>query len=110
MKKLFWFLFLLVMVPPCESAWANPFIVCDPQAGVEFYKVTGAVWVPATVPAEADGSIKMDIQSAPVGTSNLNFSACIEDPIWGELCSVTAPFSFTRPGTPAMPSGAKLAP
>ena len=112
MKKLFLFLFLLVVVPPCERVWANPFIVCDPQAGVQSYQVTGAAWVPVSVPAEADGSIKMDIQSAPVGTSNLIFRACAQewDGIPGEVCSEPAPFSFTRRGIPAMSSGARLAP
>lgn len=107
MKKL---LIVLAMVLMASSAWANPFIVCDPQAGVTSYKVTGAAWATGTVPAQADGSIRMDIQGAPVGTSNLNFSACADDPIWGEQCSVTAPFSFTRPGIPAAPTGAKLVP
>ena len=107
MKKL---LIVLAMVLMATQAWANPFIVCDPQATVTHYKVTGAAWVPATVPAQTDGSIKMDISTAPVGTSNLNFSACRDDAIWGEQCSVTAPFSFTRPGTPVAPTGAKLVP
>jgi len=98
------------IVSLAELSWANPFIVCDPQATVTHYKVTGAAWVPSVVPAQPDGSIKMDIQTAPVGTSNLNFSACREDAIWGEQCSVTAPFSFTRPGAPATSTGVKLAP
>ena len=47
---------------------ASPFIVCDPQATVTFYKVTGPAWVPtANVTAQPDGSIKLDIATAPVG-------------------------------------------
>jgi hypothetical protein len=107
MKKI---LFVLAMVLMASQAWANPFIVCDPQTGVTHYKVTGAAWVVSPVTAQADGSIRMDIVSAPVGTSNLNFSACINDPVWGEQCSVTSPFSFTKPGTPATSTGVKLVP
>ena len=112
MRKMLWLIpvvWAAVLLLTWE-AWANPFIVCDPQAGVTSYKVTGAAWVPPTVVAQADGSIKMDIAIAPVGTSNLTFRACIIDPIWGEQCSVTAPFSFTRPGIPTIPGGVKLAP
>jgi hypothetical protein len=107
MKKYLLSICILLMA---STVFANPFIVCDPQATVTHYKVTGATWVSATVPAQTDGSIKMDISIAPVGTSNLNFSACRDDAIWGEQCSVTAPFSFTRPGTPVAPTGAKLVP
>ena len=76
------------------------------------YRVTGAAWVPATVPAQADGSIKMDISTAPIGTSNLNFSACAQewDGVPGEVCSLTAPFSFTRRSAPATSTGVKLVP
>ena len=111
MRKLLWLLPMVwaaVLLLSWE-AWAQPYIVCDPQATITYYKVTGAAWVPATVPAQADGSIKMSITTAPGGTSNLNFSACRDvDPIWGEQCSDTAPFSFSRPAKPATPVGAKL--
>lgn len=110
MNKRYWMIAVLTVLLMVSSAWANPFIVCDPQAGVTHYKVTGAAWVVSPIPAQADGSIKMDVVSAPVGTSNLNFSACRDDGIWGELCSVTAPFSFIRPGTPATSTGVKLVP
>lgn len=100
--------FVLIAVP----VWANPFIVCDPQTGVTHYKVTGAAWVVSPVTAQPDGSIKMDISMAPTGTSNLNFSACATewDGIPGEVCSPTAPFSFTRRGIPATSTGVKLVP
>jgi hypothetical protein len=106
MKKLFLAMALVLVMVGVASA--NPFIVCDPQTGVQYYKVTGAAWVASPVTAQADGSIKMDIVGAPTGTSNLNFSACLNDPVWGELCSVTAPFSFTKPTAPILPAGVKL--
>ena len=107
-KKILILAILLAMVSFSTLAAANPFIVCDPQAGVQYYKVTGASWVVSPVTAQADGSIKMDISAAPTGTSNLNFSACLNDSVWGELCSATAPFSFTKPSAPVTPVGVKL--
>lgn len=107
MKKLFLVIAILLIASP---VWANPFIVCDPQAGVTHYKVAGAAWVSASVPAQTDGSIKMDVANAPVGTSNLTFKACLIDAIWGEQCSASAPFTFTKPGMPNIPVGVKLAP
>jgi hypothetical protein len=110
MRKLVFTFMVMAALSMAVSAQANPFIVCDPQAGVSTYKVTGASWVTSPVVAQPDGSIHMDISTAPVGTSNLNFSACWVDPVWGELCSVTVPFSFTRPGAPVTPKAVKLAP
>jgi len=90
-------------------AVASPFIICDPQTGVQYYKVTGAGWVPVTnVTAQPDGSIKMDIAAATVGTSNLNFVACMTTTEWGEVCSTATPFSFTRPTSPAVPQNLRL--
>ena len=90
-------------------AVASPFIICDPQTGVQYYKVTGAGWVPVTnITAQADGSIKMDIAAATVGTSNLNFVACMTTTEWGEVCSTATPFAFTRPASPAAPANFRL--
>lgn len=91
-----------------SMAMASPFIVCDPQTGVQYYKVTGAGWVASPVTAQPDGSIKMDIATATVGTSNLNFVACMTTTEWGEVCSTATPFSFTRPASPAVPQNFRL--
>jgi hypothetical protein len=94
-------------------AMSNPFVVCDPQAGVQYYKVTGPAWVASPVTAQADGSIKMDIATSPVGTNSLTFAACKGDAIWGEACSATVPFSFVRPAAvvaPTLPANIRLTP
>ncbi len=79
----------------------SPFLVCDPQAGVTSYKLTGPSWVPVTVAAQPDGSIKMDVATATVGSNVLTVAACKTDPIWGELCSSAVNFTFTRPASPS---------
>ena len=93
-----------------SACFAGPFLVCDSQTGVDHYKLTGPAWVPVTVMAQADGSIKMDVSAATVGSNSLTVAACRTDAIWGELCSSTIPFSFTRPSPPTTPVNTKLSP
>jgi hypothetical protein len=98
---------LLVMA---GFSYAAPFMVCDPQATVTTYQLTGPGWVPTNVTAQADGSIKMDVASAVVGITSLTVKACRVDPVWGTQCSAAVPFSFTKPGTPLNPANVVLAP
>lgn len=91
---------------------ANPFIVCDPQAGVQYYKVTGPAWTTTPVTAQADGSIKMDIATSTVGANSLTFAAC-KGNTWEEVCSAFVPFAFTRPVpliAPTTPANIRLTP
>jgi hypothetical protein len=39
----------------------SPFLVCDPQAGVTYYTITGDSFFTGNIPAQADGSIKKDL-------------------------------------------------
>ena len=91
-------------------ASAAPFLVCDPQAGVTSYHLTGPPWVPATVAAQADGSLKMDVSTALIGNNALTVAACWTVVPWGELCSPFVAFSFTRPVAATSPVNIKLAP
>ena len=91
-------------------ASAAPFLVCDPQAGVTSYHLTGPTWVPATVAAQPDGSLKMDVSTALIGNNALTVAACWTVAPWGELCSPFVAFSFTRPAAATSPAGIKLAP
>lgn len=103
MKRIFVsMLMVLMFVAVCE---ATPFAVCDPPvegtAVPTVYKLTGPAWVPASIPAQSDGTIKLDVVNALVGLNALTVSACITDPVWGEACSAAINFTFTRPAAPA---------
>lgn len=106
MKKLLLAMVVLLFAAP---AYGGPFLVCDPQEGVTSYLVTGPAWVPTEmVPAQPDGSLKMDLSSAPVGQSSLYVQACDVDEVWGVQCSISSPFVFTRPGLPSTPANLGL--
>ncbi len=101
---------ILGMLLCATLSYAGPFLVCDPQAGVTSYKLTGPAWVPASTPAQADGSLKLDLATSVIGVNALTVAACKTDPLWGEACSATVPFSFTRPLPPAITSNIRLTP
>lgn len=110
MKKIFVSVILvLFMVSICSAA---PFLVCDPPVAGEpiptSYKLTGGTWVPASVPAQTDGTIKLDLVNAPTGTNSMTVAACGEPSDVWEECSDPVPFSFTRPSVPALPKTLRL--
>ena len=84
------------------KAYAAPFLVCDPQAGVVGYEITG-LGEPVSFVAQADGSLKYDLASVQNGTYTLTVAACN---VWG--CSSTAPFGFSKQ-TPSAPAGLRIA-
>ena len=110
MKRLIlWLAVILIAVLVGVSiSYASPFLVCDPQTGVTDYKLTGPAWVPVSVPAQPDGSIRMDVSGATVGSNSLTVAACKQDATWGELCSSFVPFVFTRPSAAAPPANIRL--
>ncbi len=108
MKRTILIVLAIVLLP--MAALAAPFLVCDPQTGVDHYVSTGPPWVPTSVIAQADGSLKMDVSASTVGTNSLTVKACKNDAVWGELCSIAAPFVFTRPTSPTAPANTQLTP
>lgn len=102
---------LLILTLPALG-WAAPFVVCDPNPGVTTYKLTGPAWVPATVPAQADGSIKMDVAAATDSKNSITVAACVgPTPDWpAERCSDPAPFEFTPTPRPVITSNIRLTP
>ena len=102
MKKLF--LSLLCVLAMAGVASAAPFLVCDPQAGVTYYSITGDPYWTASVPAQADGSLRTDLATIPGGAHTIQVLACN---IWG--CSSASPFSFSKT-LPAIPANTRVAP
>ncbi len=98
MKKLLAIIAILLFA---TSAWSAPFLVCDPQAGVVGYEITGLA-TPVNFVAQPDGSLKYDLSGIASGTYNLTVAACN---VWG--CSSTAPFVFTKQ-VPSAPAGLRL--
>ena len=62
-----------------STAWAGPFLVCDPQESVTYYGIyKDAVLVEPNQPIEPDGSFKYDLVDAGAGTSAWTAVACNE--------------------------------
>ena len=105
MKKIF---LVLCLVLAATTVQAAPFLTSDPQTGVTSYTLTGPAWVPASVTAQANGSLRLDVAPSAVGSTSLTVKACNVDPVWGTQCSASVPFVYTRPVVPAIPGGLGL--
>jgi hypothetical protein len=103
----FWILFI-VFYHSCSEA--SPFLVCDPQATVTHYKITGDAFWAGNIIAQVDGSIRSELATIPTGVHNIQVVACRTSDGWPEVCSTAAPFTFIRPGVPVIPTGIKLLP
>lgn len=110
MKKILTIAILLALFVP-EIVLASPFLVCDPQVGVDYYTVSG---LPASIDAShisVDPTGKygftLDLASLPVGTYTVRGKACSN--LWG--CSADSnPFGFTRPENTTGPINLRLIP
>jgi len=91
MRNLLSVIFLLM----ATTAIAAPFLVCDPQDGVETYEVfQDGVLVSGDVPAQSDGSLKYDLQGITPGAYAFTVKAC--EGLWG--CSALSdPFVSRNP-------------
>lgn len=79
------------LISAATGACASPYLVCDPQAGVEYYTITGDPFFVSPKTAEADGSIRYDLAGIPTGAHTIAVAACN---VWG--CSSATSFSFTK--------------
>lgn len=112
-KAILWTLMtILAVLIGATLGQAAPFLVCDPQAGVTFYRITGDPYFTADIPAQADGSLRVDVGTIPSGVHNVQVYACATGQNWpGGVCSQTAtPFSFTKPSAPGAAVNLRLAP
>ena len=93
MKKSISFLAIVSMMFFCNLAIASPFLICDPQDGVETYTIyqDGAELAQNIIPEE-DGSFKYDLSGMAPGAYEFTAKACN---VWG--CS-NASVPFVSPG------------
>jgi hypothetical protein len=106
-----WIIAVVILMFPI-SAMCSPFLVCDPNSTAVggYYKITGDSFWASNIPAQADGSIKSDVATIATGIHNINVVVCKADPSFGEACSATVPFSFSRLGAPLAPSHINIVP
>jgi hypothetical protein len=95
---------MLILIFTVLSAQASPFLVCDPQEGVETYNIWQDGTVLATnVPSQPDGSLRFDLDGIVPGTYTFTVDACTES--WG--CSeVSNP--YLSPAPARQPTGLSL--
>ena len=86
---------LALLLSVSTFAFSAPFLVCDPQTGVETYTVIQEGEEIATdVSAESDGSLRYDLVNVTPGVYNFTAKACEGD--WG--CSeVSDPYISNTP-------------
>jgi hypothetical protein len=119
MKKSF--LIMLSILAWAGSVWAAPFIVANPESmtltvgQTLTYNVSGlpAAFTSATnIPADPTGTyaFALDISTLAAGSYTVTATACLNDPVQGQVCSAaSAPFTFARIGPPAAPIDLGLA-
>lgn len=96
-------LLILIMLASAGLVNAAPFLICDPQNGVDTYNIyIDGTSVANDITAEPDGSVRYDLQGITPGQYQFTAEACN---VWG--CSeVSDP--FVSPAATAKPSGLLL--
>ena len=95
---------LILSLSVVVSALASPFLVCDPQAGVETYNIwQDGVQLAGNVPAQPDGSLRYDLEGITPGSYTFTVDACTES--WG--CS-DASNPYLSPAPAQQPTGLRL--
>jgi hypothetical protein len=109
-------LFLLSALWTCWAA-ASPFMVSDPypvggtqptHCGV-FLNAAPRVEIAVALKAENRPYCRYDLVGVAVGSHTIRMTHVAKDTIWGDLESAqSVPFTFSRPGTPGVPTGPAL--
>ena len=81
MRKAFWFFIGFMLVFSVGLAQAAPFLVCDPQIGVDKYVLDIDGVETTEIAAQADGSLRYDM-AAYINTGNHTVKAKAGN-IWG---------------------------
>lgn len=107
-------LILCVLAMVGQHAHPAPFIVSADFAttGTQpthcglFLDAAPKVEVPVVSQTSGAKFCKFDIAAVATGSHTVTATAIAKDTVWGTLESVkSSPFTFTRPGIPAVPSG-----
>ena len=101
MKKLLFLTLMALLVP--VLAFANPFLVCDPQDGVTMYDMETNGTVTEDFTAEPDGSAKIDLAGLADGEYTVRLRAKNE---WG-VSNWSDPLAFTK-AVPMAPMGLRV--
>jgi len=84
--------------------FASPYLVCDPQAGVDTYTVyQDGTEIATKVVAQSDGSLKYDLKNIAPGSYEFNAKAC---DVWG--CSSVSVNPIQSPAPSQPPTGLKM--
>jgi len=96
-----WFRIAVVFFLLSTTAIAKPFLVCDPQPGVDGYALLANGGEVNSV--AVDGHLYYDLADVPVGNNDFSIRAYNK---WGE--SMPVPFQFTRPVGVVAPVNIKI--
>ena len=106
MNRIFTGLLLAASLFFCATAFAAPFVVCDPQQDAHGYlfSIDGGEWeeVPYHEFVASDGvtyALITDVGGVTEGPHDIEVMAFADDPTWGRLTSSSVPLSFVRPGS-----------
>ncbi len=97
---------LIILFP--LGARAAPFLVCDPVAGVDYFKLDldGSIFDKLRSEVQPDGSIRFDLISIASGDHIIKLAACSDT--WG-CGGWSVPFPFTKV-LPSIPDGLTIMP
>jgi hypothetical protein len=99
MKKLL-IVVVLVLFVFSSLAMAKPFLVCDPQPGVDYILLVNGVEVTSLA---VEDRLYYDLQDVPIGANDISVRAYN---MWGESSPV--PFSFARPANVTDPANIRI--
>ena len=89
---------ILILCTSVIEIQAEPFLVCDPQEGVDYYNIyQDDVLIYSNQPAEVDGSVRYDLKDVTPGAYNWKVEACND---WGCKMSVNPYLSDTAIQSP----------
>lgn len=103
MKKYVICLILLVLM--AGTAFAGPWVVCDPQVGITGYTYTldGGAWYDISYQEAVKNGVTvalvLDCTPLANGSHSMIVKSFLIDSTWGRLESIPVPFEFTKLGS-----------